>query len=62
MIYCVMFLFIFQETPLSPYWVILHNKRFMKVPRTKLQQADENVAFKDSWKVEPDQDVNYSEK
>lgn len=34
----------------------------MKVPRSKLQQADENMAFKDSWTVEPDQDVKYSEK
>lgn len=34
----------------------------MKVRRSKLQQADENVAFKDSWKDEPDQDVTYNEK
>lgn len=34
----------------------------MKVPRSKLQQADENMAFKDSWTDEPDQDMNYSEK
>ena len=33
----------------------------MKIPRSKLQQADENMAFKD-WTDEPDQDVNFSEK
>lgn len=41
---------------------MLHNKRFIKVPWSKLLQGDEHVALKDAWKDhEPDQDVNYSE-
>lgn len=47
------FLLTLQDTLSSPLKAILHNKRFMKAPRTKLQSADYNVAGrKDSWEDE----------
>lgn len=51
----VLFLNILQESQSAPYKVILHNKRFMKVPRSKFgRPAYNSVVGKDSWEDDLD--------